>query len=458
MKPEQPAEKEPQAQSGHAGHVVGGHGGVWRRMRRNAVMMLGGRAVFGFVNLAAAAIAVRVVGLEAFGVVILLQAYVRLIGGLLKFQSWATVTKFGAEALAAGRDDDFCRVIGFTIRLDILGLFASVGIGLAAAPLIGRWLEWPPEAMALAPWFVLTIPFITSATPTGVLRLFDRFAVMVRQHALNAVLRFIGAVGVFWLGGGLEELIVVWILASFLSGFQLILAAAGELRRRRLAPRLAARWSELTRGFPRIWRFVIVLNATSLMDTILTHATVLAVGGMLGPTAAGLYGVVRQMTESVSRLSSLLGPIIFPEFAWMEARGDRQAIARLLWRTLALAGAGLAVFCLVLLLAGETLLTLIFGAEAAPAAPLLTIVGLSAALMVLGFAMEPVMLTIRKEKALLASAIFSTVIFGGALWGFIAWFGLIGAGFALLLRQGIVFVHRLFVLYRTLILKPRRGG
>ncbi|WP_340109779.1 lipopolysaccharide biosynthesis protein [Pikeienuella sp. HZG-20] len=450
MKPEQPEEKEPQAQ--------GGYGGVWRRMRRNAAMLLGGRAVFGLVNLAAAAIAVRAVGFEAFGVVILLQAYVRLIGGLLKFQSWATVTKFGAEALAAGRDEDFRRVVGFTIRLDIIGLFVSIGVGLAAAPLIGRWLDWPPEAMALAPWFVLTIPFITSATPTGVLRLFDRFAVLVRQHALNAVLRFIGAAGVYWLGGGLEELIVVWILASFLSGFQLMLAAAGELRRRRLAPRLAARWSELTRGFPRIWRFVIVLNATSLMDTILTHATVLVVGGMLGPVAAGLYGVVRQMTESLTRVSSLLGPIIFPEFAWLEAQGDRRTILRLLVRTLTMAGAGLLVFCLALLLGGEALLTALFGAEAAAASALLIAAGTAAGLMALGFAVEPVMLTIRKEKALLFSAVISTAIFCAALWFFIQWWGLVGAGLALLLRQAIVLVHRLAVLYRTLVLKPARAG
>ncbi|MFN3259936.1 MAG: lipopolysaccharide biosynthesis protein [Pikeienuella sp.] len=447
---------DPQRESPQSGGT--GRGGVWRRMKRNAGMILGGRAVFGLVNLAAAALAVRAVGIEAFGVVILLQAYVRLIAGLLKFQSWAAVTKFGAEALAAGREEDFRRLIGFTIRLDLIGLAASIGLGLLCAPLVGRWLGWPPEAVALAPWFVLTIPFITAATPTGALRLFDRFAVMVRQHAYNAIVRFVGAALVLWLGGGLEYLILVWILASFLSGFQLMLAAAGELRRRRLAPRMLGSWTALSAGFPRIWRFVIVLNATSLMDTILTHATVLAVGGALGPTAAGLFGVVRQMTESLNRLSSLLGPIIFPEFAWMEARGDRRAIARLLWRTLALAGAGLSAFCLVLFLAGELLLTLLFGAEAAPAAGLLTVVGLSAALMALGFAIEPVMLTIRKEKALLWSAVTSTALFLAALWPFMGWFGLIGAGFALLLRQGIVFLHRLFILYRALVLKPRRAG
>lgn len=455
MKPaQQPAEQGPRAGDG-AGD---GYGGVWRRIRRNAAMLLGGRAVFGLVNLAAAAVAVRAVGLEAFGVVILLQAYVRLIAGLLKFQSWATVTKFGAEALAAGRDADFSRVIGFTLRLDIIGLVVSTSIGIAAAPLVGRWLEWPPEALALAPWFVLTIPFITSATPTGVLRLFDRFAVLVRQHALNAILRLVGAAAVLGFGGGLEELIVVWILASFLSGFQLMAAAAMELRRRRLAPRILARWSALTEGFPRIWRFVFVLNTTSLMETALTHATVLVVGAMLGPVAAGLYGIVRQMTDSLSRISSLLGPIIFPEFAWLEARGDRRSIMRLLGRTLALAGAGLLVFCLVLAIAGEMLLTVLFGAEAAAAWPLLVAAGTAAALLALGFAVEPVMLTIRKERAVLFSAVISMAIFCPALWLFIQWWGLVGAGLALLLRQAVVLIHRLAVLYRTLVLKPARAG
>ncbi len=435
-----------------------GHGGVWRRIKRNAAMILGGRAVFGLVNLAAAAVAVRAVGVEAFGVVALLQAYARLIAGLLKFQSWAAVTKFGAEATAEGRDADFRRLLGFTLRIDAIGLGASVGLGLLLLPLMERWLDWPPEAAALAPFMVLTIPFITNATPTGVLRLYDRFGVMVRQHALNAILRFGGASLVWAFDGGLEELILVWVAASFLSGFQLMIAAAAELRRRRIAPQLRGSWAELTAGFPRIWRFVVVLNATSTMETILSHATVLAVGAALGPAAAGLFGLVRQLTETLNRANGLLGPIIFPEFAWMEARGDRSAILRLLLRTLALAGAGLGAFSLALVLAGETIMTVLFGPEAAPAGPLLAVAGPAAALLALGFAIEPVMLTIRKEKALLWSAVISTALFCLAFWPMMLWLGLVGAGWAMFGRQALLLLHRLLVLRHTLVVKPRRAG
>lgn len=423
---------------------------VWGRIKKNAAIILGERIVFGLLNLAAAALAVRAVGVEGFGVVVLLQAYVRLIAGLLKFQSWAAVTRFGAECVEQGRAEDFRRLIGFTLRLDAIGFAVSICLAILLAPYAAAILSWPEEAASLAVWFALVIPFITAGTPTGMLRLFDRFAVLAQQHALNAIVRFLGVLGLFLSEGGVAGLIVIWASASIVSGGYMIAIAFAEARRRRLLPRLVGRWSTLTAGFPRIWRFVIVLNATSLMETILSHATVLVVGAMLGATAAGLFGIVRQLTESLNRISSLLGPIIFPEFAWMEARGDRRAIAKLLWRTLVYCGGGLAAFCLFLLIAGEHVLVLLFDTEAAPAAPLLVAAGAAAAFMALGFAMEPVMLTIRKEKALLASAVASTIVFGPLLYGLITLYGLLGAGLALLARQILIFVHRLWVLRRAL--------
>lgn len=434
-----------------------GLGSIWRRMRRNIALILGGRAVFGLLNLAAAALAVRGVGIEAFGVAVLLQAYVRLIGGLLKFQSWSAVTRFGAETVAEGRWEDFNRLIGFMLRLDIVANLLSVVIGVAAAPYVADYLDWPPEAAALAPWFALTIPFITSATPTGLLRLFDRFGALVRQHALNAIIRFIGSLLIFLFHGGVEALIFTWAAASFISGGVMFREAVRETRARGVKPKLLGSWSSLSAGFPRIWRFVLVVNASTLLDTVFSQATVLVVGGMLGPAAAGLYGLVRQVTEATNRVSSLLGPIVFPEFAWLEAQGDRRTIARLLGRTLVIATAALSVFCLVLVFASEPVLMLLFGDHAAGGGPLFIAAGLGSALHVLGFAMEPVLLTIRKEKAVLYSATIATLIFCVLLAGFIHAFGLVGAGLALLLRQVIVFAYRLVVLYRALVLKPARA-
>lgn len=435
----------------------GGMRAIFRRIGRNAGMLFGGRLAFGLLNLGSSVLAVRAVGLEGFGVIILLQAYVRLISGLLKFQSWAAVTKFGADALQSGKHDDFRRLIGFTLRLDILGLATSVGLAMLAAPYAAPWLGWSEEIAGFAVWFALTIPFITAATPTGMLRLFDRFGVLVRQHALNAIVRFIGVLIVYFASLEFQALILAWAAGSLVSGLYIWSVAFSEARSRRLLPRMWGRWSKLSAGFPNIWRFVVVMNLTSLMETVLMHATVLVVGGMLGPTAAGLFGVVKQLTESLNRFSSLLGPVVFPEFAWLEAKGDRKAIGKLLWRMLFISSAILGAFCLFLLFASEWVL-LIFAKEAVVASPLLVAMGVGAAFMALGFALEPAMLTIRKERALLFSAITSTILFCGMLFLFISQFGLLGAGLAIAARQAMIFLHRVFIMWRVLVLRPSRAA
>lgn len=426
---------------------------IFRRIGRNAGKLFGGRMVFGLLNLGSSILAVRAVGLENFGVIVLLQAYVRLISGLLKFRSWAAVTKFGADALQAGRNDDFRRLIGFTLRLDVLSLTTSVILAMLLAPWASSWLGWSSDVVGYAIWFTLTIPFITAATATGMMRLFDRFEVLVQQHALNAIIRFIGVLIIFLAALDHVTLIFVYMAGMILSGLYLWGVAFHEARTRGLLPRLWGRWSMLSAGFPRIWRFVVVTNLTSMMDTVLIHATVLVVGGMLGPTAAGLFGVVKQLTEAMNRSTTLLGHIVFPEFAWLEAQGDRKAIRRLLWRMLVVSAAVLAVLCVILTFASEQIM-LIFTKEAVVAAPLLVAMGIGAALVAMGFALEPAILTLRKERALLIVSVSITLLFCAMLYFFILQFGLLGAGIAIAARQGLLFLSRVYIVRSVFMSSP----
>jgi len=407
----------------------------WRRFRRNAGMILGSRAVFGLVGLAAAAVAVRAVGIEGFGIIALLQAYVRVIAGLIRFESWAAVTRYGAGLMAPERAQDMRRLLGFTLRLDLIAFAVSIAVAAAAAPLAARLFDWPPEVAAVAPWFGLTVVFITGATPTGFLRLVDRFRVLAEQHALTALVRLIGAALVLGLGGGTLALIGVWAAASVLSGTHVMRAAWVEARRRGLTPRVRGSWAGLSAGFPRIWRFVALSNASSLVDTVISHGTVLAVGALLGPAGASLFALTRQLTEALRKLGTLLGPIVFPEIALMEAEGARRRIARLLRRSLRWAAVLLAVLLGALALGGEALLAALFGEPARAAAPLLLAAGSSAGLAAAGFALAPILLTIGRETAVLRSALLAMAVFVPLLVTLTSAFGLFGAGLALLAHQ-----------------------
>lgn len=417
-------------------HRATGRGGaLWNRVRRNAGLILGGRLVSAGLNLAAAAVAVRAVGLEAFGMVVLLQAYTRVIAGVLRFESPAAVMRYGAGLLPAERAGDLRRLMGLTLRLDMAAFALALLVAWLAAPLAGGWLGWSDRITAIAPAYALSMIFITHATPSGFLRLVDRFAALATQHAMNAGLRLAGAVALAALGGGAPALAAVWALAGTLSGGWLMATAFAEARRRHLLPHLFVGWRALAQGFSGIWRFVVMTNANALVETLINHGTTMAAGAALGPAGASLVALSRQLTEAIQKLGTLLGPVVFPEIAALEAAGDRRRAGRLLGRSLVWGALVMGGVVLALALGGEALLAALFGEAARPAAGLLVAAGAAAGLHSAGFAVVPFLLSTGREGAVLGSALVALAVYAPALAGLMAGLGLLGLGLALLLHQ-----------------------
>ena len=325
-----------------------------QRLWKNISVILGGRLVFGIVNLAAAALAVRACGVEAFGVVALLQAYIRVFAGLIRFDTWAAVTRYGVAA--SDSTPDLQRLLGFTLRLDAIAFFVSVLLAALLAPFAGRLFDWPEAVIALAPWYAVNIIFITGATATGFLRLADRFSVLAQQHGLNALIRLAGTVLLWVFGGGVVQLALVWGVAGIVSGVFMMWVAWREAMRRDLWPRVRGSWRELSEGFPNIWRFVTVTNLEGMVSTVMNHGVVLMVGAILGTSGASLFQIARQSTDFMRKTSTLLSPIFFPEFAKMEAKGKRSKIRRLINRTLQFALVWLAIASTVLFFGAEPFL------------------------------------------------------------------------------------------------------
>ena len=178
---------------------------AWRNVLGNASVILSERIVFGVVNIAAAAVATRAVGFEAFGAVVLVHAYARLFGDMLRFQSWQAVLRYGAPALANGRTQDLRRLLGLTLRLDLIALAGSITAAILFSGFVASIFSWPEETARWAPLYALAIAFMATDTPTGVLRLLDRFGILAVRHAMNASIRLTGAALVWMLGieGGL---------------------------------------------------------------------------------------------------------------------------------------------------------------------------------------------------------------------------------------------------------------
>ncbi len=426
-----------------------GMSALWQRVRRNAGLVLGGRVFAAVLNLAAAAIGVRALGMEAFGMVVLLQAFTRLLAGILSFESWAAVARFGAGPLIEDRKPDLRRLIGLTLRLDLIAFALTWAMAWLLAPLAGRYLGWSDDIIAIAPIYAVSALFITHATPTGFLRLIDRFRPLVVQNAMNAILRLLGAVLVLWMQLGALALAGVWAMAGILSGGWLFLIAFNEARRHQLLPRLRGSWAELASGYHGITRFMISTNATGLVTTLVGHGTTVAVGFGLGPAAASLLALVRQITEAIKKLGSLLGPVILPEIARLEAGGHRRDAVSLLSKTLVWGLASAVVVAALLAVTGEGLLVLVFGEEARPGTRLLVLAGAAAALHTAAFALVPFLLSVGRDHAVILTALLALCVYVPTLAWLMPAAGLLGVGIALVVHE--------VALQGTRITASRRG-
>src|SRR3546814_18618420 len=86
----------------------------------------------------------------------------------------------------------FQRVLRFSLMLDLIGACAGVAIAVICVDLVGQQLGWPREASPAYLFYVTAIAFMASATPTGVLRLFDRFDLLAYQSTVRSEERSVG--------------------------------------------------------------------------------------------------------------------------------------------------------------------------------------------------------------------------------------------------------------------------
>jgi O-antigen/teichoic acid export membrane protein len=404
---------------------------LFRRILRNAGLVLGGKVATALLNLAAFSIAMHSLGATRMGVLVLVHGFAQTASSLVKFQSWQAVLRFGAGNLEPARRAEFRALLRFTAGLDLASSVVGVLACAVAAWFLGSSFGWPPEVVPLAALYATSTAFLVTATPIGLLRLFDRFDLLARRDAMGAGFRLAGAGLAVALGAGLPGFLAAWYAATVLGGLVLIAAAWRETARRGLLqPDPAGRRLRATQAHPGIWGFAWSTNLMTTLSLGSSHVATLCVGWMLGPAAAALFSLARQIGEAALKPSRFLTPALYPELARLAAAQDREALRRLLRRGLRLSAALALGLLLILAALGEWLLRMVGGAEAAGAYPVMLLLAAAASIGFAGFALEPLLVSVERHglalrlRALTTAAYVPLALIGLHL------VGLEGAGLA----------------------------
>jgi O-antigen/teichoic acid export membrane protein len=365
---------------------------VMRRVLRNAGLLGLGKGAGGLIHLATLALSARLLGPEAFGLLILVRSYAQSASGLAKFQSWQTLIRYGAGRAERRDVAGFLDLAAFTIMIDAgSGLIALV-VAIAAAQLIGPSLGIGQDAVWMAQLYCLAIPLMSSATPNGVLRIFNRFDQIAIQGIVTPSTRLVGIGIAALMDMPLWCFVLAWLASDVIGELYGWLQGAGELRRRAFVGlRMASPYRALGAN-AGIVGFALSSNLTATLHQAFTPLLTLLAGGLLGTAAAGVYRIAQVVVEVAAAPAELAMRSLFPEAARLLARDSRH-FWRLIGRALALASLLGLAFGLVVILAGPGILTGAMGPGYA---------GLSQVLGILAVGFVPMLGALPLETALLA--------------------------------------------------------
>jgi O-antigen/teichoic acid export membrane protein len=418
------------------------------RVLANAGVLLGGRAANAVISLGYLAVAARLLGVREVGVLILINAFAQLVGEVVKFNSWQTVLHYGSGALGAGERGKLQQVVRFTLFLDVASSLVGVAVAVAAALLFGDRLGWTPADSPKAALYCLTILAMASATPTGLLRLFNRFDLIAAQAPISSLARLAGSGLAIAFGASLGGFLVIWAAGTVIAFVYLAGSAIAEMRRRDLLS--GFRWfgTPLTRGMPGAWRFAWATNFNSSLDVAFTHAITLAVGALAGPGPAALWRIGRQVADALAKPARLLIPALYPELARLHVSHGEHAMRRLALQVGVVGGGVGTALLLVTALAGRPILTLVMGPAFAPAASIMLWQVAAAVIGIWALPLDPMLVTLGrpgdavKVRLVVAAGLLASLPF------MIDRFGITGAGAALVAAMAALALGMLLMLQR----------
>lgn len=361
-------------------------------------------AVFGLATLAFAA---RGLGVVLFGTLILISSYAKAVSGIAKFQSWQLIVRYGGHGIAHGDPEHFKVATGFAFALDLISGIGGMLIGAALLPFIGTRFGIRAEYLWLAVLFCTSLPTMASATPTGVLRVLNRFDLISWGGTAQPISRAILAGVAYFVDAPFPVYVAVWWITEVFDDLLLWFLAWRELRRtghlKGIRPTLRPT------ALPGAWRFAIDVNLTSSIDTVWGPIGRLVVGGLLGPAGAGLFRLASELADGAQKPGDLLARAFYPEVVRMDLSSKKPW--NLMLRSSALIGGVALLAIVVLLLGGKPLIGLFFGKDFLGAYRPLMILMAIPFVGIFSFALMPMLYALGRSEGPLRAKLLGSLVF-----------------------------------------------
>src|SRR5581483_7213726 len=185
----------------------------FRSLLKNTSYLGVSKIVAAIAGVATLAFAGRGLGVILFGTLILITSYVKAVSGIAKFQSWQLIVRYGGHGVAHGDPEHFKVATGFAFALDVVSGIGGMILGAVLLPFIGQWVGIKPDYLWLGMLYCTVVPVMSSATPDGVLRVFDLIS---WSSTLLPISRAVLAAAAFVLNASFPAYVAIWFVTDLI--------------------------------------------------------------------------------------------------------------------------------------------------------------------------------------------------------------------------------------------------
>lgn len=313
---------------------------VLRRVLRNTGRMGMGKAAGAVLHLASIAVTARLLDLATFGLLMLARSLAQGLVALARCQSWQALIHFGAEHDAEGGSRRALSTLWlFLAAVDLvlggIALVAGIALALVAGDAVG--LGDGQEYLGML--YCIAIPFLVSNTPTGILRLWDRFDLIAWQSLVTPTTRLSAVVATMAIGAPIWAVVLAWVLSDIFGELFLWIVALTLARRRGLRLGAMPGLAVMRARYRGIVRYLAGTNVNASMQMGGTPLLTLVAGATLGAGAAGAFRLAQSVLEAIAVPAELAMRSLFPEVARLRTQDPayfRQVITRIAFTAIAI--------------------------------------------------------------------------------------------------------------------------
>lgn len=413
-----------------------------KELLKNSAWLFGSKSTKSLINGIETILLARILGVDQFGLLSVIIAYVGIIKRFVDFRVWEGLIRYVGEFLESREDEKVISVIKLSYLVDIFsGVFALI-LSVLIAYYAGGFFNLGNESLVLIVIYSCSLIIDTANTTSeAVFRIFKEFKKITYLSTLEASVRLLLVLIALYAGFGLKGVLTAYVSAMLFGFINRQYFVLVVLKSRGIRFWLSGRIHYLKGRFREImWFFLNTTIGGTLRMADDNYLGVLILGHYYGNDLAGLYKIARTSIKIMTRFTDPVYESIYPKMVEMINRvfyDDLSEIIKYAVKSLFKFTLPIAV---VIIVFAEYILLFAFGKEYTAAANTMRVIAVGAILHQLSFWISPMFLAMDKVAVRTVYNIFDVITYIVLLVILSRNYGLIGAGYAFLFNRLLIFV------------------